>query len=74
MKLNVFSSSKKFSEIKAKVKNNFTTAQKDCFHEKNFGKNKFQDANVIKQDSSKRSEVNRKEEVPGPPLNLRSFT
>lgn len=38
----------------------------------------FKNANAIERGSSKRSEVNEEEEeeeeVPGPPLNLRSFT
>lgn len=54
-------------------KSNFITAQNHCIHDQIESK-KFQDANVVDQGSNKRLEVNREEEVPGPPLNLRSFT
>lgn len=60
----------------AKSKCSFRTAQKKIVFMTNFDykkRKKNQDANAIEQGSNRRSEVNRRK-VPGPPLNLRSFT
>lgn len=59
-------------------KSNFIAAQNIVFinktNKKKKKRKKFQNAIVIEQGSNKRSEVNREGEIPGPPLNLRSFT